>query len=469
MVDLWYIRDYTMMDRKSGNNLASTRVSKSDLRYWLSRVFKPKSVRGADVYEANFYFARFQYKGRRIAMSLGTANQTLAATRAKERYLFLIANGWQAFATKYQADERDQVHGEKRANITVGEYIVAAKTESHLALTTLSPYIRAFRRIVAQVMGIRGTKKRYDYRNGGNREWIAKIDAIRLSEVTPGRVAAWKKEFVARAGTDVIARRRATVSANSFVRQAKSLFSKSNILDKLKSVELPGTLPFDGITVEQRTDTKFYGAGVDPHQLFRDAVAELGPKRPEELKAFLLALVLGLRRREVDLLEWQSFDFTTGTLRVMPTKWYALKTSESAAVLPVEPEILALFRGWRAKARTAFVIESNREPKVVSFQRYRCEATFAYLLGWLRGKGVEGNKPFHALRKLYGSVLAEKHGIHAASSGLRHSNIRTTMEFYADRTVKVTPGFGAALSGADVVSFSPASQKRRRPKRRHAE
>ena len=146
----------------------------------------------------------------------------------------------------------------------------------------------------------------------------------------------------------------------------------------------------------------------------------------------------------------------TGTLRVMPTRWYQLKTNESAAVLPVEPEILELFRGWRAKAGSGFVIESPREPKQVNYQWYRCEAVFEYLLGWLRGKGVEGIKPFHALRKLYGSVLAERHGIHAASSGLRHADIRTTSEFYADRTVKLTAGFGSVLSGARVLPFDPS-------------
>ena len=100
----------------------------------------------------------------------------------------------------------------------------------------------------------------------------------------------------------------------------------------------------------------------------------------------------------------------------------------------------------RSQATGGFVIESLRRPKTVSYQWYRCESVFIYLLGWLRGKGVQGNKPFHALRKLYGSVLAERFGIHAASSGLRHADIRTTAEFYADRTVKQTAGFGAVLS-----------------------
>jgi integrase len=476
LADHGYIQTCTMMDTKDGKPTANkaTRkpllIAKNDLRYWMARVFRAKSFRaGGQIDESPFYSIKLQHACRRIAMTLTTANQIEAAARAKERYFFLVANGWSAFLAKYQPEAGGTVsEGAKLSNITVGEYIAAACAESHLSPATLGPYVRSFRRIVAEVAGIRATRARFDYCNGGNRQWLDKINAVRLSSVTPDKIFLWKKKFIADAGADVIARRRATVSCNSFLQQAKALFSKRNVLDKLKTIELPEVLPFDGIGVERRTDTKFYGCGVDPHQLLRDAMAELGTDHPEALKAFLLALVFGLRRREVDLLEWQSFDFAAGTLRIMPTKWYALKTNESAAMLPVEPEILALFRAWRAKARSGFVIESNREPKAVRLQWYRCEATFAYLLGWLRGKGVSGDKPLHQMRKLYGSVLAEKHGIHVASAGLRHSDIRITAAFYANRTVKLTPGFGAVLSGADVVSFPAAAPKRRVPKRRPA-
>ena len=457
-----------MLNPKSGKYLASNGLSKADMRYRLARVFKPRTTKAGSVYETAFYFARFQHAGRRSTSSLGTANQTLAATRAKERYLFLKSNGWSAFLAKYHPDERSEQTPIK-SNITVGDYLAAVEAESDLSPATFKPYAQRLRQVVADIAGIRGTKKRFDYCKGGNRAWLDKVHRIRLAEVTPRKVEEWKKKFIAAAGSDVIARRRATVSCNSILRQARSLFSKRNVLSKLHSVELPRVLPFDGVSVERRTDMKFYGCGVEPIALLRDAVAELGGTRTEELKAFLLALVMGLRRKEADLLEWQSFDFGAGTLRIMPTKWYALKTDESASVLPVEPEILALFRGWHAKATGEFVIESERPPKAVSYQWYRCETVFDGLLAWLRAKGVQGQKPFHALRKLYGSVLADKHGLHAASSGLRHADLRTTSEFYADRTVKLTAGFGAALSseGGQVVSFpsSPAVSKSRRGSR----
>jgi integrase len=434
------------MDKKSGNKVAS-KPSKNDVRYWLARVFKPRSVQRTRVYEAAFYFARFQYAGRRMALSLGTANQMEAAARAKERYLYLTTNGWRPFLAKYRSDhESAELDIPVKTNITVGEFIEAAAAASSLAPSTIGPYARAFRRIAAEVFGIKGGRKRFDYRTGGNQQWLDKVHAVPLALITPEKISDWKKKFVARAGNDIIARRRATVSCNSFVRQARALFSRRTVLDKLKGIELPAILPFDGVSVERRTNQKFYGCGIDPYQLMRDAIAELGETRPEELKAFLLALVLGLRRRECDTLEWASFDFQASTVHVLPTRWYALKTNESAAELPVEPEILELFRGWRARAAGDFVIESNREPKAVDYQWYRCELVFNNLLAWLRAKRIQATKPFHALRKLYGSMLAEKHGLHAASSGLRHADLRTTSEVYVDRRVKVTPGLGAVFS-----------------------
>jgi hypothetical protein len=54
-------------------------------------------------------------------------------------------------------------------------------------------------------------------------------------------------------------------------------------------------------------------------------------------------------------------------------------------------------------------------------------------------------------------MLSDLHGIHVASAALRHADIRTTSEFYADRSVKLTPSLGPIISGASVVDFQQAS------------
>ena len=406
-------------------------AGKGDIRYWQNRVRKT----GANV----FYSVQLQHAGRRMELSLGTPNQMEAAARAKERYLFLIGNGWDAFLAKYRAKETKPT----ASALTVGQYLEAVRISTELDAKTIEGYAKKFRQIVADVANINGTRSRHDHRKGGFREWLNAVHSVPLASITPDKIREWKKRFIDSAGKNELKRRSRTVSCNSMLRQARSLFSRRNVLDKLQ-LQLP-PLPFDGVSVEKRTDTKFYGCGVDARELLRDAAIELGTERPELFKTFLLGLVIGCRRREADLLEWASFDFTAGTIRIQATKWYKLKTNESAAVLPVEPEIASLFRGWRAKATSEFVIESPRLPKSVSYQWYRCQETFDDLLAWLRVKGVQGQKPFHNLRKLFGSEVAELHGIHVASAALRHADISTTTQFYSDRTVKLTAGFGSVL------------------------
>ena len=449
-------------DNKPDNR--SSPLTKHSKAYWLAKVYRPK-VRGGEV---DNYAVRLHHGGIQRNFSLATPNRDLAAAHARDWFVYLSANGWMAFLAKYREPVKpgsDSSNSALRTHLTIGEYLTAVRTESDLAHKTLADYEGCLRFIVAGIMEMGKSCRQYDHYRGGHKAWLAAVDAVPLESITPDKVRVWKKEYVNRAGRDELARRRRIVNVNSYLRRARALFAKKV---RLKSVAL-AVSPFDGVALERRTDTKFYGAGVDPFALLQAAVNELAEDRIEELKAFLLGLTLGLRRREIDLLEWQSFDFVAGTLRIMPTKWYQLKTNESAGELPVEPEILELFRGWRARATSEFVLESDRPPRALDYEYYRCEPTFKALVEWLRSKGVQGNKPLHALRKLYGSALADLHGLHAASSGLRHADIRTTSAFYADRRVKVTPGFGSAISGASVTELpkqtNPVRKERRQAKK----
>jgi integrase len=442
--------------RKKRQNNGKETLRKTDIRYWETRVFKAqdRAAGGVVVYEADTFSVKFQHRGKRHAMSLHTANLREAAGLAREQYLFLVSHGWQAFWAKYRPSE-EPAHGgvegsskavpEPKTNVTVGEYLEAVARHTALSPALVETYAKPFRLLVSEIARVRASKKRFDYRSGGHAEWLKAVSAVPLALITPESVLAWKKQRIKEAGSDKLKERTATISTNSTIRQARALFSRRNVIPKLAGVlELPGQLPFDGIAVE-RASSKFYGCGIGAHELLNQALAELGT---EELKAFLLALAFGLRKREADWLEWSAFDFSAGMLSIQPTQWYDLKTPESAASLPVEPEILALFRAWKAKAKGRFVIESALAPKAVGYQWYRCQPVFEFLLDWLRSKGVVGNKPLHQLRKLYGSALSDLHGIHVASLGLRHSDIRTTSEHYADSRLKLSPGFGAGISAA---------------------
>jgi integrase len=190
--------------------------------------------------------------------------------------------------------------------------------------------------------------------------------------------------------------------------------------------------------------------GIHPRRnashLIAHARQELEYNDPEAYKVFLLAVGLGLRRKEIDLLEWPAFRWNENVVRIVPTRYFHPKSEDSIADLPVDPELMEIFSKHFAGAKGAFVIRSDRPPMPPRpHQYFRCDPIFDRLVAWLRRHGLNGNKPLHALRKEYGSLLTRRYGIHAASRALRHSDLRTTSEHYSDSTARVTPGVGRLL------------------------
>ena len=307
----------------------------------------------------------------------------------------------------------------------------------------MEDYAPAFRQIVSEIFGLSNNKLKYDYQSGGRADWLSKVDAISLAEVTPAKVQEWKLSFLARAGSDTTALRTARISVNAISRRARSLFSQRKL--RHLGLALPRPLPFEGIEFETRQSMK-YRSEIDVQELIAQARQELENNDPEAYKVFLLAIGLGLRRKEIDLLEWPSFRWKENVLRIQPTRYFHPKSEDSLADLPVDPELMDVFRKYFAEAKDSFVIRSHRPPLPPRpHQYFRCDPTFDRLVVWLRKHGLNGNKPVHTLRKEYGSLLTTRYGIHAASRALRHADLRTTSEHYSDSTARVTPGVGRLL------------------------
>jgi integrase len=135
-----------------------------------------------------------------------------------------------------------------------------------------------------------------------------------LAELTPANIQQWKLSFVASAGDDPVRQRSARISANSFLRRAKSLFAPS-VTKHLEKVSLPNPLPFDGVDFYKRASMRYQGS-FDVFDLIEAAKKELAQPAPELFKVFLLAVMAGLRRREIDTLEWSAFRWERGTIRI---------------------------------------------------------------------------------------------------------------------------------------------------------
>jgi integrase len=436
--------------------MPKTSLPKTDLRYWRTRVFKPVSVRSDQRIVADYFAVKLQAAGKRKALSLHTANREEAEHLAKRMYQDLLTLGWDKFLAQYRPLATPEPV--RKELLTIGQFLAQVRAKDLLAPRTLDGYAMRFRGMAAEIAGIPTTNRRYRSGSKAHQDWLAKIDALPLANITPASVRQWKQDRLAQAQNPV-ERKHTLASVNSTMRQARGLFSERKVL---RFIEILRPHPFAGVEVDAKTDARFFGAGINAAELLRRGVRELAK---EELKAFLLSLALGLRRLEADHLEWDSFDFDRSTVQIKATEFYSLKTEKSAAVLSLDPEIMALFRGWHAQHRGPFVLESDKPPRQPTHHPYyRADTTFNKLISWLQRQRAGGTKPLHTLRKMYGSLIAEKHGLFAASATLRHSSISTTTEHYLDHAVTATSGLGSVLSGAAVLPFpsSPATAPRPR-------
>jgi integrase len=373
-------------------------------------------------------------------VSLETQNPDAAAARARTLYEQVRANGWAETLASRQP-QLDAVSGD---HCTLGAYIDAAKTTADIAPRTLETYCQAVRKIASDMLHLPDDGTRYDKIGGGRDIWANVVATFKLSGFTPAKIAAWKRGYLERAASDPVSQRAARVSAGYYLRNAKSLFGAK--IRAHIALTLPDPLPFAGVQIERPT-AKFF-ATFDLAELIQSARDDLAETDQEAFKVLLLSSMVGLRRKEIDLLPWSAFRWNENVIRVEHTRHFSPKTHDSAADVAVDPELMTVFRGYRARAPKAeFVIASENAPRPgVLYSFYRCEQVFDRLTNWLRDHDIRSNKPIHELRKAFGSLICAKAGIHQASRALRHSDIRTTSAVYVDSRSRVAAGLGHLLT-----------------------
>jgi len=445
----------TSLNKKSVQKVSKhkkeeARFAKTDVRYWSHVIFQPTYSRDGQVRKVGQCAAKIQHLGRRETFSLVKANKSEAAVRAKAIYLSLKASGWDATLAKFKPKAAPKPVS------TVGDFLTELNDYWSGKPKTFQDYCRSFRTIISQIFEIEGGRKKFDYVNGGHAAWIAKIDRIKLADVTPDRINKWRIAFVKKAGANPMKQRRARITCNSLMRQASSLFSPE--LRKHVKLDTPNTLPFDGVDFYEGESMR-YNSTVDIEALIHDAIHEL----PEEqLKVFLLATMAGLRRNEIDKLQWPAFRWDDGVIRIEATEYFAPKSRHGGGDVPIDKEVLAMFRGWHAKATNTFVIEADTEPRLgMTYSHYRSQRHFDALSRWLRLKGIKAIKPLHELRKEFGSLLCQRFGIYTASRMLRHSRINVTEQHYVDPKERVTVGLGSLLVADNVTQMRQESRERK--------
>ena len=279
------------MNIKSGEllpNAAETKLTKNTSLYWQSAVYKPVNTAGV---ESPYYSMRLQFKESRLSFATGTVNKDQAAMIARNIYKDLITTGVEATLAKWHPKNPATPKG----IATVGEFLIAAAAVSTVSAGTFASYARCFRSIAAQIAATERTKKRLYHGNAAH--FRKEVDGISLDLLTEEAIQKWRKQFVAGKKPDPASQKKARISCNSVLRQAKTLFSEKKILRYLK-LELPSPVPFARAEFFSR-DSMRYQSEIEAKTLLRAAVDELRGQEPEVYKVVLLALGAGLRRNEM--------------------------------------------------------------------------------------------------------------------------------------------------------------------------
>jgi hypothetical protein len=88
----------------------------------------------------------------------------------------------------------------------------------------------------------------------------------------------------------------------------RRLFSADTVARIRDVVEIPDPVPFANVKAESVAPPR-YRSTFDIIALVESAKEELATERPELFKIFLLGAMAGLRRHEIDLLQWRAFLF----------------------------------------------------------------------------------------------------------------------------------------------------------------
>ncbi len=156
----------------------------------------------------------------------------------------------------------------------------------------------------------------------------------------------------------------------------------------------------------------------------------------------LLALATGLRRSEIEAarVKWFSPQDTLAVLSVQEEEGFVPKSGEKRTI----PLAIGRYKKLMQLREKAIEQLSSKEETreslrsseflVPVIQRKgsggRLWGRFASVTLWLRSQGVNDQKPIHALRKEFGSLVATKHGIFPASrlpGAFRHQSYRGSL------------------------------------------
>jgi integrase len=438
--------------------MARLNNDKTSVKFWEGSVYKRKANRATEnKTDSPYFYANLCHGNKTARVCLQTANKLEAAGRAKNAYLLLKSQGWEAMWEVYrvrknreEADKQDvrhrgeeinDQHKKRKGEIeTIGEFVEKVKQVCFVRPKTLHDYIRSLYHIIADIYGIDYGSDKYNYYCGKNLKRIEEIREIKIDEITPEKIEAWKNNSLKIRTKECPAKHdSAIVTINSILRGAKNLFSKRNL--KALGPEAGIINPFAEIEFFKESSHR-YITKFNAKDIISDAQKSLKPINSNAYIALLLGLGAGLRKNEIDKLMWEQIDFAEGVLSIRATQYFKPKSNESASDVQLAKFVIDELENHRTTTDGVFVLPSKINPiQNATWGHYRCGRDYEVLNKWLRERGISSQKPLHTLRKEYGAQICREHGLYVASRALRHSSYSVTEKHYADKTARVVPSF----------------------------
>lgn len=414
-------------------------ASKTTAAYWSQKI----RLERKPGWESSHYFVRIQAHGSRRKLKLSSTIREEAAREAAALYLSILSEGW-------PLDEVDRNAAPILSGLPPDPSIEAwfkfAQTKSMVADATLEAYWGALQTIVGEILGIPKARKP---------ESRTKIKEFPISELTKDSLRAWlDRRIEAARKLDGIKSKRAINTARSLVVNARSLFSAAI----LEAVEInPDTIPyipFKNLKLPPKYLPR-YTSRFDPRLLLKVAAADLADPsaddefatfRYEQWKILYLALVAGLRYKEIDRLRVQEIMINSARISIRSHEDFNPKTRGSTGEVLVGEAALKVLVGMLEKTSGSWFI-ADAPPKKTS--KYRAWDSHDAVIKWLRNYEERGirplkdvKKPLHELRKEAGTLVNHDHGLVATQHFLRHQSITTTASTYVETRGIVTTGLG---------------------------
>jgi integrase len=421
----------------------SGKTSKTNVKYWEGRLYK-RSYKGKDGQDVSLedWYVTLGHQGKDHRVCLQTPIKALAAKRAKEAYMLLKAQGWDAMWAVYKVRKsRDSGNIEKseetEAPLTVGDYIARVnKMYTFRTVRTHKNYEACFYKLISDIFNIQSGNEKYDYVNDGRKKRIEKIHAVSLQLLTQDAIESWKNQTLKiRMETN----RGIGTTINSILRGCKNLFSRKI----LKAIEMDKKFvsPFAEISYLPEESHR-YVTRFNAKDLIKKAQQELKDKNTKAYVIFLLALGAGLRRNEIDKLLWEQVDFERKIISIHHTPYFTPKTKESSSEISMAQFLAEELAWFKQGVGCGFVLDSDIQARPdAGYTHCRCPREYRVLYEWLAENGITERNPLHTLRKEFGAQICRTHGLYMASRALRHSSYAMTEKHYVDKTAPVVPDF----------------------------